>query len=50
MLVINIKILATRFGSLNHSQASFSKHNTGTVHSASARSMGSHTVYRLFCN
>jgi hypothetical protein len=30
VLVISIKILATRFGLLNHPQASFSKHSTGT--------------------
>jgi len=30
ILVINIKNLATCFGSLNHPQASFSKHSTGT--------------------
>jgi len=29
-LVINIKNLATCFGSLNHPQANFSKHSTGT--------------------
>ena len=34
ILVINIKNLATYFSSLNHPQANFSKHSTGTFTSA----------------
>ena len=44
MLVISIKKLATCFGSLNHPQANFSKQSIGTVHSARAHAVGSHSV------
>ena len=42
-MIINIKNMATCFGSLNHPQTN--SQNTVLVHSASAHIVGSHTVY-----